>query len=171
MRFYWSQWVYTIFRLLNYFLACIVRHKQKRFIDYHYSLLEYKLPRLVSNMLFSTGVIHFFFFYKSFFFFCIYILIFFIIFINDKKKTHLSYCSKIVLYISFYYSLNSYKHQSISMKQLWKINLNTRVRQFDILYFRGIFLRRFQWVEISERKPPPVYSHLRGNSYTNFILF
>lgn len=72
-------------------------------------------------------------------FFFIYILNFFIIFINDKKNPTVlkMYCTYI-----FYYSLNSYKHQSISMKQLWKIALNS-VEHTCSTIWHFIFSRNF----------------------------
>lgn len=63
-----------------------------------------------------------------------------------KKKSH---CSKNVLYIYFYYSLNSYKHQSISMKQLWKVALNS-VEHTCSTIWHFIFSRNFSpafWIE------------------------
>lgn len=75
---------------------------------------------------------HFFLIYTLYIKFCI-------IFINDKKKSH---CSKNVLYIYFYYSLNSYKHQSISMKHFWKITLNS-VEHTCSTIWHFIFSRNF----------------------------
>lgn len=93
--------LWRLLGLRNNTFVIIVRHMQKKIIDYHYWLLEYKLPSLVSNMLFSTGLIHF---CSKFFILFIY---FFIIFINDKKNPTVlkMYCTYIFITLSIHINI------------------------------------------------------------------
>lgn len=141
--------------LRNNTFVIIVRHMQKKFIDYRYWLLGYKLPSLVSNLLFSTSLIHF---CSKFFF--IYILNF-LLFLSMIKKSH---CSKNVLYLYFYYSLNSYEHQSISIKQLWKITLNS-VEHTCSTIWHFIFSRNFSPAFLIELRVP------KGNLPSCLFIF
>lgn len=96
--------LWRLLGLRNNTFVIIVRHMQKKIIDYHYWLLEYKLPSLVSNMLFSTGLIHF-----CSIFFLIYTLYikFCIIFINDKKNPTVlkMYCTYIFITLSIHINI------------------------------------------------------------------
>lgn len=142
---------------------------RKKIIDYHYWLLEYKLPSLVSNMLFSTGLIHF----CSIFFLFIHYTLNFVIFLSMIKKNPIvlkMYCTYIFITLSIHINI---KVKAWNMKnhleQRWTHVFDNLTFHIFAEFFSGVFNR----AEISERKPAIffVYIHLRGNSYTNFILF